>query len=298
MSSIPALEEFLDAPYTDLQPLAPQAVVYAAAGTRRSAELAGLSSTSDEYARWSRMRMIEALQVFFRHDVRHVFTIPATPGQFAEVGSYRHNLLRWIEWGVAGEEALADYSRLGWRVRLLQAGAPELKETQEKLTELTAHDRSNCAVRTLWYLVVADREELWRQMLSAAVAEGATTRAAAVRALYGEDVPDVDLFLGFGKPVISPDLLPPLLCSKVDCYWTQRPGYRLDDQEFRTILYDHAVLRCTWQADKTERAASALANRQAWEQGPTLGLGTRMGPYWYPTSHLSNPSLPLNETGP
>jgi hypothetical protein len=258
--------------------------------------LAGLSSTSEEYVHWSRLRMLEALQVLFRHGVRHVFTIPATPGQFAEVGSYRRNLLRWIQWGVAGEEALADYSRLGWRVRLMQAGAPELEETQEKLSALTAHS-NNGAVCTLWYVVVADREALWQQLLSSAAAAGATTRGEAVRALYGEDVPDIDLFLGFGKPVVSPDLLPPLLCNKVDCYWTQRPGYRLDDEEFRAILYDHAVLRRTWQADKTERAAGALACRQAWEQGPTLGLGTRIGPYWYPTSHPSNPSIPVNETG-
>jgi hypothetical protein len=298
MSNIPTLEDFLRAPLADLKPFAPQAVVYAAAGTRRSAELAGLSSTSDEYVRWSRLRMLEALQVLFRHHVGHVFTIPATPGQFAEVGSYRRNLLHWIQWGVAGEEAMADYRRLGWRVRLIQVGAPELEETQQRLVELTAHEHSNCAGPTLWYVVVADREELWRQLLSTAAAAGATTRTSAARALYGEDVPDIDLFLGFGKPVVGPDMLPPLLCSKVDCYWTQRPGYRLDDEEFRAILHDHTVLRCTWQADKTERATAALAHRQAWEQGPILGLGTRLGPYWYPIPNHSNPSLPLNETGP
>jgi hypothetical protein len=289
------LAEFLAAPYAAIKPFAPASLVYAAAGTRRSAALEGFSSTGDEYAQWSRSRMIEVLQMMYAHHVQHIFTIPATPGQFAEVGAYRSKLLRWIEWGVAGDEALAEYAALGWRVRLICAGAPELAAVQARLATLPG---ANCTqAKTLWYIVVADREALWRTLLAAAAAHNAATRAEAARALYGEVPPDIDLFIGFGKPVVAPELLPPLLHDKVNCYWTQRPGYRMDEEEFRKILYDHAVSRATWQADKSDRAAVVLDQRAAWEQGGVLGLGTRLGPYWYPQFH--HPSVdfqPSTET--
>ena len=63
--------------------------------------------------------MIACFELFFRFGVRHIFNTLIRPNQFAEVGRYRERLLDWLDWGVAGPEALADYARLGWRVRLL-----------------------------------------------------------------------------------------------------------------------------------------------------------------------------------
>jgi len=275
----PSPEAFLNAPLSEIAQVAPEAIVFAAAGTRRSAALAGLSSTSDAYPRWSRTQMIDACQLIFDHGVRHIFTVLATPGQFREVGQYRAKLLDWITWGVGGPEALADYQRLGWRVRLLcdddLAGMPAVQYRLHAATPATAE-------KTLWFLVVPDAEAPWRWLLAAVLREQARTRTAAVHALYGEEVPLITLYLAFGKPIVAPDLLPPLLAGTVQCYWTQRPGYHLTAEEFRLILYDYAFLRPTWQEDKTGRAEQALATRAAWEQGPILGLGTRLGPFWYP----------------
>ena len=47
-------------------------------------------------------------------------------------------------------------------------------------------------------------------------------------------------------------------------------------------FYDYAYLRATWQADKEGRATAARAHRSIWESAQTLGLGTRLGPFWYP----------------
>lgn len=285
--------EFLVAPLEALKPFAPQSLVYAAAGTRRAAALAGLPANSEEYIQSSRRQLVAVLQLLFAHHVQHVFTVPATPAQFAEVGIYRRNLVRWIDWGVAGDEALADYIRLGWRVRLLAFGVPELESTQARLAQLPS--ACDHAAKTLWYLVVADTNLLWNQLLAAVVNARAGTRAAASHVLYGETIPDITLFLGFGKPVVAPELLPPLLHDKVNCYWTQRPGYQLSENEFRSILYDHAVVRSTWQADKSDRSYAAVADRPAWEQGPILGLGQRLGPYWYPQGTAQAPDPLTNE---
>jgi len=84
-----------------------------------------------------------------------------------------------------------------------------------------------------------------------------------------------------------PDLLPPALMGQVQCYWSQQPGYTLTETQLRTILYDYAYLRHTWQKEKLERAKEALVHRQAWEEGPILGLGIRLGPFWYPAPMVS-----------
>ncbi|HXF63764.1 MAG TPA: hypothetical protein VNK95_19220 [Caldilineaceae bacterium] len=60
----------------------------------------------------------------------------------------------------------------------------------------------------------------------------------------------------------------------------------------RTILYDYAYVRPTWQADKTGRAEQALKYRQAWEDPPVVGLGVRLGPFWYPAPIPPVPATP------
>ena len=278
-SLTPGQDAFLNAPLYEVAKVAPEAIVFAAAGTRRSAALAGLASSSDEFASLSRMQMIDACQLIFDHGVRHIFTVLATPGQFREVGEYRAKLHDWITRGVSGPEALADYRRLGWRVRLLcDDDFPGVYAMQADLHEVMPA----AAEKTLWLLVVPDAEAPWRWLLAAVLREQARTRAEAIHALYGEAVPLITLFLAFGKPIISPDLLPPLLAGTVHCYWTQRPGYQLTVKELRLVLYDYAFLRKTWSEDKTGRAEEVLATRAAWEQGPILGLGMRLGPFWYP----------------
>jgi hypothetical protein len=105
--------------------------------------------------------------------------------------------------------------------------------------------------------------------------------------MYGEDVPPIDLCFSFGKPMISPDLFPLLLMNNVQCYWSQQAGYSLTDQQFRKVLYDYAFLRNTWQQNKAARAKEAYAHREVWEREFIIGLGTRLGPFWYPASQES-----------
>ena len=108
--------------------------------------------------------MINACQLIFDHGVRHIFTVLATPGQFREVGQYRARLMDWIAWGVSGSEALADYARLGWRVRLVcDDDLPGLHTVRERLHEVEPAD----AQKTLWFLVVPDEEAPWRWLLTA-----------------------------------------------------------------------------------------------------------------------------------
>src|SRR5690242_4037768 len=60
---IPTIEQFLAAPVEQVAEVAPATLIFAAGGTRRSAALSGLSPQSDDYAYWSRDRMIACVEL-------------------------------------------------------------------------------------------------------------------------------------------------------------------------------------------------------------------------------------------
>lgn len=274
----PSLEEFLRSPVETIAAVMPATVIFASGGTRRSAALAGIE-LGDEFARWNRQRMLAVCQLFFQHGVQHLVLPMGSPKMFAEQGLYGQRLRQWLTWGLAGPESAAFYEQANWQVRLIVAGEtiPELAEAAVTLIEKTGQ----ASGPYLWYVIMPDFSQMW-QWLAQAFINGARSRAEAVRLLYGEDIPLASLLISFGKPLISLDVLPPFLYEEIQCYWMQQPSYDLDETSLRTILYDCVYLRSTWRQDKTGRAEEVVAYRQAWEKGPIIGLGRRLGPFWYP----------------
>ncbi|HJZ49806.1 MAG TPA: hypothetical protein VKE41_21665 [Roseiflexaceae bacterium] len=277
----PSLEEFLRAPAEQVAAVAPVTMFLAPGGTRREAILAGISPQSEEYPRWSRERMFGCIDMLFRLGVRHLFVTALRSAPLAEVGRFRERLLDWTEQGMAGPEALADYRRLGWRVRL--AGAehvPELRAAADRLRAATPAQ----ADRTLWMYVSGTPDSHWETLLAAAQRARVRSRAELVRALYGEEIPPATLCLSWGKPMVAADLVPLLLAGELQCYWTQQPGFGQHEQTIRRIFYDYAYTRRTWRQDKSTRYAGVAADRTIWERPLVLGVGRRVGPFWYPAA--------------
>lgn len=280
MGVFPTLEEFLAAPIEDVRDVAPTTIVLGVGGTRRRAVLAGLSLRSDEYAAWTREQMIACLDILFRHGVQHIFTTPLIQAQWHEVTQgYREKLLAWIDWGIAGPEALADYAHRGWQIRLCgTAKLPELHAASLRLEESTG-SRGSPAV---WFSVTPDVEDAWASIFEVCRSHSVTTRAEAIQAAYGQNIPPATMFIGSGKPTFTVDIVPPLLIGNLQCYWRQHLGYDLDEQTVRTIFYDYAYLRRTWNDDKSGRAEQILQHQEAWENPPVLGVGKKLGPFWFP----------------
>ncbi len=275
----PTLEEFLAAPIEEVAKVAPTTMVYAPGGTRRQAVFQGIEPWSDDFIHWVRNQLFKYSELIFHHGIKNLILPFITPGNLQEVNRYRGQLLERAKWALSGLESQSDYKRLGWRVRLLGSKSlPELQVVDDYLSTSTAQQSKY----TLYWLAVRDADSPWEELLAAAHQSQAKTRAEAVYALYGEEIPPATLYLATGKPMVSFDLIPPLLVGQVQCYWSQQPGYSLTETQLRTILYDYAYLRATWRAEKLERAKEALAQRKAWEEGPILGLGMRLGPFWYP----------------
>jgi len=283
---IPTLEEFLAAPVEEVAKVAPATVIYGVGGTRRQAAFNGVEPWSDEYVRWAREGSMRSAELIFSHGIQNLLMVALVPSNLQEVDHYREQLIKRAKWVIAGDETLADYERLMCRARLLGAEEhPELSETAAQLVKATSDPQRK---HTFYWSMVFNADDPWRRVLAAVRRSQAVTQAEAIRALYGEEIPPATLYLAFGKPLITLEVIPPLLIGKIHCYWSQQPGYTLTATKLRTILYDYAYLRSTWHEAKTERAKEALAHRQAWEEGPLFGVGMRLGPFWYPAPMSSS----------
>lgn len=275
----PSLASFLAAPAQEVAAVMPPTVIFAAGGTRRSAALAGVAPDTDDTTRVLRERMVACFAQFFHLGARHLFTSMLRPGQLNEVGRYRERLFSWFDWGLAGPEALDDYRRHGWRVRIggLEA-LPELRAANERLVAATPPTWEH----TLWLYGAPEPGSLWEQTLSAAHATQARTQSELIRGLLGEEVPLAGLYIGFGKPMMTHDIVPLALMGETQCYWVQRPGYEIDEAMVRSIVYDSVYRRRTWREDKSTRYADIEQTRALWESRQVLGIGRRIGGFWYP----------------
>jgi hypothetical protein len=242
--------------------------------------LAGLATESDEYARWSYTQMFAHHDLLIRHGIRHIIAPAVISNNLVEFARFRELFLSWASEGLAGPVSLAEYARRGWRARIVGTEEfPELREASARL-EMNTPERWK---GTIWWTATASTEAPWAALLAAVQRSGARTRAEAIRALYGEDIPPARLLLAFGKPMISPELLPPLLSGELQGYWFQRPGYSLDQPMLRRILYDYAYTRATGSGtERGWRYTDVSLQRAAWETDAVLGLGRQLGGFWYP----------------
>jgi hypothetical protein len=275
-----SLEEFLAAPVEEVRQVAPETVILGAGGTRRSAVLAGIEPQSDEYVAWTREQMMNCLSLIFRHGVKHIFSPLLVHSHQHEVTpGYSDHVVNWIREGLAGESPMDDYVRLGWRVRLIGAESWQgLEGTADKLISCTEHNPGP----TVWFTVISNIEAYWERLFCLVLQNGATTRAEIVRLVYGEDIPPATLYLGTGKPQIVESIVPPLLIGKLECYWRQHLGYDIDEKTLRTILYDYVHVRRLAPTDKTGRAEQVIEHLEAWQDPSIVGMGMRLGPFWYP----------------
>ncbi len=283
MDTIIDLKDFLALSTGDVKPYVPPSLLFAPGGTRRSAALAGISER--DYPRWGHAEMLRCCSMLGRHGVRHIYTGMVLQTQEREsTGWYAGQLSKWAEAIMATPEALDEYRRLGFRMRVVGTEmAPEFARLADRLRSATPDGEL-----TMWFVTAPDVANVWRWIFDVVRRENVTSQAELIRALYGEELPPAPLCLSYGKPMIGVDFLPPFLgADRVQCYWTQRPGYAMTETEWRRIIYDYAFLRPTWSKDKTGREQQAVEHRATWESAPILGLGRRVGPFWFPTDGTS-----------
>lgn len=87
---------------------------------------------------------------------------------------------------------------------------------------------------------------------------------------------------------MSAAVCPPALGAfdGMHCYWLQKPGYVTSENSVLSILYDYAFTRKTWVRDKSNRTEEVLKYRTEMTKDHILGVGKRLGPFWYPDSEM------------
>ncbi|MBA3468633.1 MAG: hypothetical protein H0T53_03215 [Herpetosiphonaceae bacterium] len=270
--------EFRALPRDTIQTLVPKSVVCTLGGTRRAAAFAGIQPSSIEYIHWSRQHMLTWFDIFAKYGVEHIFLAATRVTEFKEQGRHAQ-ILSVVDNAIADDAMLHAYACRQWRTRVI--GDPASTFIQG-ITDRFSKNQPPHYAMTLWYMIVPSFDAIWDWMCQAIVAATATTRQAAMHAFYGEAIPPAKLLISFGKPVVSADLIPPLISDELQCYWSQKPGYSLGEDDFLSIMYDFAYMRATWRENKTGRAEEALLDQTRWNSAGIVGLGQRLGPFWFP----------------
>ena len=124
-----------------------------------------------------------------------------------------------------------------------------------EVTEATKH---NTNVR-LFFGVFADEsvETAARLAVEHYLAQGAVPdKQTLVRKYYGEDLPPISMFIGFDK--FSAFDMPLLATGEEDLYFSVSPSPYMNQQQLRTILYDHIYLRRAPEPDYTKLSSEQL----------------------------------------
>lgn len=282
-TNIPTLEAFLAAPDAEVAAVAPATAIFAAAGTRRRAALERVPP--GQYSEWAIRELGENAAIFFRLGIRHLVIPALSPGLIAEGGDYGNNIATWVAKQTTGPILTQIADHYGFCVRFLGPATnshPVIHSAQSELLSRPSHPDAP----TLWMYVQQYYEEPWNEIIAAAKHAQVHSRADLVRLLYERDIPPADLFVGIGRLQLHSYIIPPLLFdTTMNCYWTQRVGFRLTEQMLRRILYDLVFARNTYTELRKERYLYADQLTSHWEHTSVIGTGKNIMGFWIPDSY-------------
>ncbi len=151
--------------------------------------------------------------------------------------------------------------------------------------EVVETTKSNTRHR-LYFGVFADdvTETVARMSVEHYLAEGAIPdKSTLIRKYYGEDLPPVNLFIGFDR--FSVFDMPLLSTGEEDLYFSRSPSPYMTPAQLRAILYDHLYTRRTPEPDYTKLAPAELDWLRAYyrqHKDSSLGVGTIRFNLWFP----------------
>ena len=267
----------------EMDRVAPDTIIYAPSGTRRHAILNGVADSGWDYAEWSRVQLFNCFELLFQYGIRHII-LPLMSADLLKEATpnYTEYVWDWVKWGIGSEVSLADYERMKCQAHiLLGQGYPVLRNTLETIRATHKPERDPY----IWYGITPDVSASWIITLNLIkqLDRIPETPDQAVKLLYGLDIPSPKILIGFGKPAFQPAINPPFLIrGEMASYWSQLPGYSLNEGQLQSILHDYWDIRPTWQRNKDGR--DVLKHKDIWLEGSILGVGKRLGNFWYPQS--------------
>lgn len=279
--NMPDIESFLALPDAEIARVAPSTVLFAPAGTRRRAALDNIPS--EQYTAWAIQKLGHTVQLFFQLGVRHVIVPFLAPGQLQEPEeNYRNNIIGWVAKQTTSQDLEQISKNYNYRLRLI---GPATKSSEALFSAANTLLGRPCTegLPTLWMYVVQFEDEPWREVLNIAASHAVTEREEIVKLLYGEVIPSVELYIGFGRFVLHPRLLPLSLFDRdVQCYWTTKAGFNINENMIKRIFYDARFSRARDNGERLRRYEYADELRDFWESDRIIGTGIYHHGFWLP----------------
>lgn len=265
-------------------------------GTRRAylaqgGRLAGIADLED-YFQWAEHAQRSIYERLFQYGISTLILVGRVP---ADRGPGYSMFVRGIlERLVCGPQRMASYAEGQLRVRvagdtaaLAQAlDLPELPKHYATLQQETAANSGPLLIylfRGSWYDHAAE-EARYGYTLGQQYGRPPTSQEL-INAFYGGPVEPLTAYIGSGRPRLGM-LRPPFIYGSEELYWSHGPFMRLQDADWRRILYDQIYTRRTrgdrsYSDDRQQR--HMIQQVLEHQDGRVLGLGSQheLG-FWMP----------------
>lgn len=267
-------------------------------GTRRWFMLEHPPKTPDEAALASEYldvagwRHIELYRMLFNHGLDVVLTPVFGPDLLERGSKYMRMAAEGLERLAIHSDFLEFYRTHNIRVRFYGdyrkffANTP-LAGLSDIFDEVTAKTANHYRHRLFYGVCANDATESIAELSIQYYAQHqkAPDKQTLIRLYYGDDVPPVDLFIGFDK--FSTFDMPLVATGNEDLYFTVSPSPYLTEEQLREILFDHLFTRRQQEKDYSELGREGRAAMRDFYRaniGRTVGVGTihEEAGFWYP----------------
>ncbi len=288
------LKEFQQLSTTEVKQLisesGPKVGVWVINGTRRWYMLEHHTHNEDfshDYLETINVRTIEIIKMFFDHGIDTLIMPILSPHILKKRSkNYAKMAIHAIEQLTIDQQYLDLYKSSNVKVGFYgdyqkefdQDVAESLSGKIDAIKKQTAGNQQN---RLFWGICAHDAINTVAQL---SVEEYLKTGAAPnkerlIELYYGDKVDPIDLYISSSKPRVFD--VPLISSGRESLYFTVAPSPYMDQQQFRTILYDHLFHRTATnsmyniQEEDQERSWESLRHFYHINKGSTLGVGVR-----------------------
>lgn len=295
-------ETFLKLPTSEVANLVraagPQVCVFVVNGTRRwfTLEHTDVKENSfQNYLNITGKKYIELYQSCFEHGLDTILAPVVRSESLTRGSEYVQKVIvdALAEFAV-NPDYLYFYKKNNVRVhfygdyRKLFPGTPFAYLT-ELFDDITKKTEQNTACKLFYGIFASDSTETIAEMSVRHFQKTGNipSRRELVQQYYGNDVDPVTLYINFDKPRVFD--YPLLNLGDENLYFTLAPTPYMDQQQLRSILYDHIYSRHVEEIDYSKMPQQDFKHMNDFyytNRRNTSGVGEVLGGIWYPKPEL------------
>jgi tuberculosinol/isotuberculosinol synthase len=306
-----SFHEFLDLPTEEIAELVrasgPQVCVFPINGTRRWYLLE--SGDDVNYLKMTADQNIKVYKMIFDYGIQTLLAPVFGSDLIARGLEYTEMAVEGLTWLATAPIFLDFYREYGVRVRFYgdyrkQLAATPYADLPDMFDRITLQTKDNTRHLLCFGVFANSAIETVAEFSARHYREYGTApnERQIIEMYYGEYIGPVSLFIGFDKFWVFD--MPLLATENTDIYFTVNPSLYLNDQQLRSILFDHLYSRWLPEPDYETLPTQAKNRMKAFystNADHVLGVGVLSDGIWYPfppDGDLPDPTKEGNGNGP